>query len=518
MSRRKMLLFLMLLACSFAYPIPFLSAEDYTPLLRVTARDVYMTAGEANQLEVEIRNTGSFSVYEVEAILSVPASTPGISVVEYAHRIFNEIEGGKKKTYHPVIYIDSKTPLGTYQLTYQLVYLKMYKLGSVQPYSVNLQLGIVVDKVSKPQVRLNMEVGDTQLTAGAENRVNITLSNIGQEPVYEVDATITSTSPYIAVFEGARFTHSQLNASASVDYWSTVAVSRVAPLGVYTLTVAVSYEDVGGQIYHETFTLGVNVDSVEVAEQTTVVLSMFEAEPENVRPGDIIDLELELACVGAEANDIQTLISFDPGSSLSPLSPTLVALGSLEPNQTAVSSYRLIIDGEAQSGQYPARVTISYLDSAGVAKSFVETVSISVRGITSFRLLDTPEVTVEQGGVADLEADLLLIGTESVDFVQIDVVEDELFMGTLESHEYIGPIDPDSPVPFYIQFAIEYGAEPGVYSLSLNVTYFDDLNRVRGSIIELPVSVVEAQSVVEVRRSPWKGFWLWLRRLFGVLP
>jgi len=518
MSRGKTLLILMILACSFAYPIPFLSAEDYTPLLRVMARDVYMTAGEANQLEIEIRNTGSFSVYEVEAVLSVPASTPGVSVVEYAHRVFNEIEGGKKKTYHPVIYIDSKTPLGTYQLTYQLMYIKRYKLGSVQPYSVTLQLGVVVDKVSKPRVKLNMEVRNTQLTAGVENRVNVMMSNIGQEPVYEVYATITSTSPYVAVLEGARFTHSQLDTNASVDYRSTVAVSRVTPLGVYTLTAAVSYEDGDGQIYHETFTLSVNVDSVEVEEQTTVVLSMFEAESDIVRPGDAINIELELACIGAEAHDVKTLISFDPGSSISPLTPTLVALGDLEPNQTAISSYRLMIDGEAGSGQYPARVTISYLDSAGIPKSFVETVTLSVRGIVSFRFLNTPEVTVEQGGIADLEADLLLIGTESVDFVQIDVMEVSPFTATFESHQYIGPIDPDSPVPFYIQFAVADGAEPGVYSLSLNVTYFDDLNRVCGSIIELSVSVVEAQSVVEVRSSIWEGFWLWLRRLFGVLP
>lgn len=518
MSRRKTLLLLMLLICSVAYPIPFLSAEMYTPLLRVTANDIYLTAGEENQIEIEIKNTGDFSVYEVEAILSVPATTLGISVIDQAHKIFNEIDGGKTKRYHPIIYVDRDTPLGAYTLTYQVDYRKMYKLGYAQDHSITLQLGVVVKNVSRPHLQVNVEVLDPHLTAGTEKEINVALENIGRKTIYEIDATIISPSSGVAVLKGVRFTRSSLEPNTSVAFQPTIAVSRSAPLGVYTLTASVSYEDGDGQSYLDTFTLGVNVESMAVEKQTSVVLRRFEVTPGTVRPGDILDLRLELALIGAEAHDVKTLISFGPGSSLSPLSTTLVPLGDLDPGQTAASSYRLLVDGGAASGQYPVSVTISYLDSDGASNSVVETVIVSVRGIVSFRLLNTPEVVVEQGDIFDLEVDLLLVGTESVKFVQVDVVEADPFEGTLESYEYIGPVDPDSPIPFDIGFAVGADAEPGGYILLLNVTYFDDLNRVRGSIIELPVSVVEARVEVEVRRSPLEGFWLWLRRLLGVLP
>jgi len=112
MSRGKALLLLLILMCPLLYQVPTPSAEDFTPLLKVTARDVYVTAGEANQIEIELKNTGSFNVYEVETFLSVPASTPGISVIDQAHKVFNKIGDGETKVYHPTIYVDGDTPLG----------------------------------------------------------------------------------------------------------------------------------------------------------------------------------------------------------------------------------------------------------------------------------------------------------------------------------------------------------------------------------------------------------------------
>lgn len=518
MNRGRMLLILVLLTCSLTYPIALTSGEDFMPLLRVAAREVYLTAGEETQIEVEIRNMGSFNVYEVEVLLSVSPSAPGISITDGAHMIFNKIEDGKAKVYHPTIYVNRETPLGTYMLTCQVSYLKKFKIGAVQPHSIAVPLGIVVDNVSKPRIKLNVEVEDGHLRAGTEEEISVAVENIGEETVYEVDATIASTTPYIAVLEGARSTCASLDANSSVTYLPIVAVSRNAPLGVYTLTATASYEDRDGRGHLDTFPLGINVDSVEVAEQTAVVLSGFEVKPDVVTPGGSLDLELELECLGAEAHDVKALISFDPVSSLSPLSPTLVDLGDLEPNGTSAVIYRLLVDGGGKAGQQPVRITLSYLDSNGVPRSTVETVTIRVDALVSFTLLNTAEMVVEMGDVADLDADLLLIGTESVDFVQIDVVEGGPFEKDFESHEYIGPVDPDSPVPFDIHFAIGAGVEAGDYVLSLNVTYFDDLNRVRWSIVRVPVSVVEPPVEVEAQVSPLGGFWLWLRRLFGILP
>ena len=518
MRREGGLLLLLAFLCSSFYAAPLLSAEQYTPLLMVTARDVYLTAGAENRMEIELKNKGDFSVYEVEVTLSVPATTPGVSIIEEAHKIYNEIEGGETKSYGLVLYVDRDTPLGAYTLTCLVTYIKMYKLGTQLPASATIQLGVVVKDISRPEIRLSVEVEDPRLKAGAEGEMGIILENVGEETLYEVETTIASASPYIAVLEGARFNVASLEANASFTGRPTVAISRAAPLGVYTLTAAVSYEDIDGKGYLDTFTLGVNVDTVAVAEQTSIVLSRFTLSPEVVKPGYVADLELELACRGAAAHDVETLISLAPGGGLSPLSPTLVSLGDLSPGQTAASSYRLLVDGRAASGQYPASVAISFLDSDGAPRSVVETVVVSVSGIVSMRLLNAPVVVVEQGGVFSLEADLLLIGTESIRFVQVEAVGAGPFEGTSDSSEYIGSVDPDSPIPFDIEFAVEADAAPGSHVLTLNVTYLDDLNRVRSSVLPLPVSVVEARIEQGAQSSALGGFWIWLRRLFGLMP
>jgi len=507
----------LLVAFALAYPIPYLISETYTPLLSVTARDIYLTAGEENQIEIELMNKGDFSVYEVEALLSAPSTEPGISVIGGAHKIFNEIRGGKKKTYHPNVYVNRDTALGAYTLTYTLSYNKMYKQGLLHHETTTVQLGVVVKNVSTPLLRLDVKVEDSTLKAGTEKKVEVAVENIGGEPVHEVDVSIASTSPYIAVVKGGRLTRTSLEANASVTYQPVLAISKSTPLGVYALTATVSYEDSDGQSYLETFQLDVNVDSVIVERQTTVVLNSLDVRPPTVRPGDAFNLELELMCTGAEANDVKTLMSLDPGSRISPMSPTLVAVGDLEPGSKKWVRYSLLADGEAASGQYPVGIVISYLDSNGVQRSHVETVTVSIRGIVVFKLLNDLEVVVDQGSTAEIEADLLLVGTEGVSFVQINVVEGEWFKETWGSQEYIGPVDPDSPVPFDIQFSAADGVDPGVHPLLLNVTYFDHLNKVRGYTIELSVTVMEAQNEAEAQR-PQSGFWLWLRRLFGIMP
>lgn len=497
------------------YPV---QAAQYMPLLRVSVDDVYLTAGEENQIEIKLKNMGGFNVYQVEATLSVPSTTPGISIISGAHRIFNKIEEGKMETIHPVLYVDRNTPFGAYTLTFQVNYLKMFQQGDLQPESTTVQIGVVVDSVSKPEVMLDVGMEELKLMTGAEDEAGIWIENIGEDPVYEVDARITSNSPYIVVLEGARFTNENLDPGDSVTFASKLGVSRNAPLGVYTLTASVSYKDGDDREYLETFTLGVTVDSVQVAKQTSVVLTGYTTTPGTVSPGDVVDLSIELVCLGARAYDAKASLYFDTLTGISTLSPTLVALGDLEPGELAESNYRLIVEGDLSAGQYSATITLSYLDIDGVPRSLVETVTLSVRGIVEFRLINIEPITAEAGGDTEFEADLLLIGTESVQFVTIEVVEDATFIWTAESEEYMGAVDPDSPIPFDLEFMVSQESEIGDHILTLKVTYTDDLNQEHESTLKLPITVTESSANTEQNGGSTGGFWLWLRRLFGLLP
>jgi hypothetical protein len=516
MNSSKTLYILLMVACATAWQIYPVQAEQYTPLLSVSAENVYITAGQENEIEIKLKNTGGFNVYQVSATLST--TTPGISVISGAHRIYNKIEEGETETIRPVLYVDRNTLLGAYTLTFEVSYLKTFQTGDLLPEYASVQIGVVVDSVVKPEVRLDVGLEGVRLETGAEDDAGIWIENIGKEPIYEVDARIISNSPYIVVLEGARFTGGDLDPGDRVGFESRLGVSRNAPLGVYTLTASVSYEDGDGQVYQEAFTLGVTVDSIRVAKQTSVILTGYETSPDEINPGDIVDLRLELTCLEADAHDVKASLYLDPLTGISTMSPTLVALSDMKPGESMEASYRLIVGGSLGAGQYPATITVTYLDADGVPGSLVEVVTLRVVGIVEFRLINVGSVTAERGGKMEFEADLLLIGTESIQFVVIEVVEDENFRITSESEEYIGAVDPDSPIPFDLEFEVAEEAGIGDHALTVKVTYTDDLNQDHEDTIELPVTVTELSSGATSSTGSPGGFWTWLRRLFGLMP
>jgi len=518
MKPEKSLFIILIFTLTLAWNISTVYAEQYTPLLKVSAGDVYLTAGEENNIAIMLKNTGDFEVYEVKAVLSVPTTMSGISIIGGAHKIFNEIGEEEEKTYYPLLYVDRSVPLGAYTLSLQVDYLKRYKLGYTQFESAMVQIGIVVENVTKTQIWLGVGMEELKLETGSEDEAKIRIENIGDVPVFDVDVTVTSTSPYVVVTEGAKFTKDILETGENAILKPTLAVSKNALLGVYTLDTSVSYVDGDGRKYLDSFTLGFSIDFIQISDQTSIVLKNYETNLETIRPGDIFNLNFELECLGAMAHDVKTSLSLDLSTGIAPLSPTLISAGDLEPGQIEEMKYKLLVGGEVRAGQYPARLTISYLDVDGVPRSLTETVTISIRGIVEFSLINLDPIEASGGMVTEFEADLLLIGTENIQFVQIEMVEDDAFRRTSGSVEYIGAVDPDSPIPFDIEFEVAGDAEAGDHNMMLQVNYTDDLNMEHVTKIKIPITVTEASANEKTSQGLIGSFWIWLRRLLGLLP
>jgi len=243
----------------------------------------------------------------------------------------------------------------------------------------------------------------------------------------------------------------------------------------------------------------------------------MEVVQKNVRPGDAFDVQLEVQCSGADAYELLSKLSFGTVTSISPLSPTTSSLGDLEAGGTAVVTYRLLASGSIAAGQYPVTATITYTDSKGDAGSLTETLTVMVEGLIEFELIDTPTETVRRGESSELEADLLLIGTESVDFVSISLVEDDVFRRVAGSTEYIGAVDPDSPIPFDINYKVAEDAEEGDHELTLNIDYRDHLNREHEEQLGFTMSV-DGDATQPGQDAAPSGFWVWIRRLLGLGP
>lgn len=605
-------------------------AADYPGYIKVSSGSNYLTAGQENPINIMLKNTGTSEVYEVEAILSFPTGTPGISIISGSHTLVHKILEGNTYTINPVIYVDENTPFGVYTIQLQISYNKWNSYSSADDY-LSIQLNVVVnnaieskvmienivedssvtsgidqtlsyrienlgtesatdlsisisssspyfsvlngskitknilnagesfnhefllrtskntpigvyqiissiyyndnkgirknqitnlayslDKISKPKVSVEVSLVNPRLVGGVENTVNVSTMNMGEGAVNDVDVSFVSNSPYIVVLGNGRLSMGGVSPAEMVFADSVFAVSRNAPVGVYSVMATVSYDDDDGIPQVETYTLGLSVESISVSEQTSVILTGYETSLNPVHPGDTFDLELNLGVIGATAQDVKAILSVDSSmTGISSMSPSQVYLGNIEPGEEKNASYSLLIGGLVRSGQYPLRVTVSYLDSEGMMRSLSETLTLDVRGIINFRLINYITMDVVMDKVSELETNLLLVGTENVDFVSIEVVDDEYFDAVVGSYEYVGAVDPDSPIPFDLKFKVADRVE-GEQTLKLKLLYTDDLNKEYETVLNIPVNVVE--NTLEDVQADTGGFWGWLRSLFGLGP
>jgi hypothetical protein len=509
MNRKK--LFVLTLAILLAIQIPTGLAAD-AAILQVSTDNIYLTAGQENTVKINLRNTGDYNLFDAECFLT--STETGLSILTGVHMVFNTIDKGKTATYEPTIYVAQDVELGAYSLSLTVIY---RRFGAAQDSTVTVPIGLVVDEGYVPKVKYSTGQGSVRAKSGAENQLTYMFTNNWDETLYDLEFTLSSASGYISVVDGLSTRLEELEVGKSVAVVPVLSILEGTPLAVYTLTATVSYRDSEDSRYYQSFSLPVNVDSAAAAKATVVTLKRMEVLQERVRPGDAFDVQLEVQCSGADAYELLSKLSFGTVTSISPLSPTTSSLGDLEVGGTAVTTYRLLASGDIAAGQYPVTATVTYTTSRGVSGSLTETLTVMVEGLIEFDLIDTPTETVGRGESRELEADLLLIGTESVDFVSIGLVEDDVFQRVAGSTEYIGAVDPDSPIPFDINYRVAEDAEEGDHELSLSIEYRDHLNREHEEQLGFTVNVGGNAPQPGQDAAP-SGLWVWIRRLLGLGP
>ena len=509
------------------YTQPTIAFEN--PLLEIKVTGCSLTAGGENEMSISIQNIGKTNAFDVKAALTVPSTVSGISIVKESYVVFEHIYCFEDtiRWMHPFLYVDSDCPLGPYSLTLTLEYTD----SSDRTYTDSVQIGVVVEAVKPTEAPLlEINVTGYSLTAGSENEMSISIENIGKTSAFDVKASLAvpSTVSGISIVKGSYAMFEKIDsihyAQHAVWMYPVLYVDSDCPLGAYSLTLTLEYTDNSDETHTDSMQIGVAVDLVEPTIRTRIAIQNFQVTPAKVFPGDELTMELELRNWGANAHDVQVQLTIDSQSPFVSLDPTLVFVGDLKSNQTAKIHYDLSVSGDADARLYTLQLAISYNDVHDQSKSLTEAVSIPVHSIIGFRLLDVQPsiITVKPGEIVTIEADLLLLGTETVDFTEIEVIENRSighFISVSESYEYIGRVDPDSPTLFTVQFKVDPNATSGTYTLQLRVGCWDGYNQRRQALIELPVVVKEfSNQNEETNLTLLDIIWTIIRILFGVKP
>ena len=373
---------------------------------------------------------------------------------------------------------------------------------------------------------LEVNVAGYNLTAGEENEMSISIENIDERYAYDVRATLTvpSTVSGISIVKESYAVFEEIHYHEIEWMHPVLYAANSCPLGAYSLTLKLEYTDTSDTTYVDSVQIGVAIDSVEPTERTRIAIQNFQVTPTKVFPGNESTVELELKNWGSNAYDVQVQLTIDSQSPFVSLDPTLVFVGDLRLNQIATVVYNLSISGDADANLYSLPLVISYYDVDDQPDSLTEDISIRVHSIIDFRLLDIQPsiITAEPGEMVTIEADLLLLGTETVEFVEIEIVENRSigpFLSIPQSYEYIGRVDPDSPILFTVQFMVDSNAISGSYTLQMRISCWDGYNQQRQAVIELPVVVNEfSNQNAGSSLTLWDVIWTIIRILFGVRP
>jgi len=508
-TKQRSIVILILIAAASLGITSVYSADS--PILQAGAEDVYLRAGQENTITIVLKNTGDYKIFDVESFLV--SEVPGITVVLNANMVIPEILADKSKRYEAVLYVDPSVALGAYSISLTVTY---GRTGSSLQGQVTVPIGVVVAEAFTPSIIYTPRLDRVELVSGAVREAEFGFTNIGDDAVRNLEIVLSSATSSITLTDHIVTNITEL---APGEYFSIkphVSIMEGTPLGQYTIMATASYLDPDGNKIHQTFYLPINVASAEPVRTTLVTLESMQVVEEKIIPGDLFTIEITISCSGADAYDLLSRIEFDPTSRIASISPSVVDLGDLAQGNTTKVRYRLLASGDIPAGQYPLTTTITYTNNRGAKQTLTETMTILVDPLVEFDLLDISSEKTPPGGRGELDADLLLIGTEGVEFVSVNVVEDDVVKRVSGSDEYIGAIDPDSPIPFDIAYQIDEDAEEGPHTLWLNVTYRDHLNKEHAQMISLRIDI--GKTINEGTVKPQNPIWIWIRRLLGLGP
>lgn len=262
---------------------------------------------------------------------------------------------------------------------------------------------------------------------------------------------------------------------------------------------------------------------------TQVVVSKIIV-PDEVYPGDQFTIKVVLHNPWSKAYNVRTQLVISSTDPFVCQGPTLIYVGDLVHTEYAQVLYTILVSGDADAKPYSLGLTVSFYDhdysGAGFNASIYahvvsEKIPIKVQGHMEFHLINLPsDLTAEPGDAVTVEADLLLIGTETARFVEVGLAEEQAgpFVSTSGVPEYIGLVDPDSPVPFTLEFSVDSGAETGDHSVQVEVTYWDAYNNIKHSTIEVPIHIEVGVGEGITEAEAGYTLWDWIKILFGIRP
>jgi len=210
---------------------------------------------------------------------------------------------------------------------------------------------------------------------------------------------------------------------------------------------------------------------IQVQGVPKLVVEKIETQPENIEPGDSVEITAFIKNVGTgSASFMEASLVSNTSYILPVLSGGLDYIGEIKPGETGQAKFEMSIDNAAEYQTYPGIMSFSYKDESGNSQVNTFAVGIPIRGKPIIDILSAKidgsdfKVDIENIGTANAKAlkILLIQGGKTVD----SAIANELRPAKSKTVRFTG---------------FEYG------QAAVNISYLDESNQFFSE--EYPVSI-----------------------------
>lgn len=373
-----------------------------------------------------------------------------------------------------------------------------------------------------------------EIAPGQELAFEMTLANAGQATASNVIANFVS-GDFTARATGGVHAVGNLAPGQPSRFWQPLSASRdISGKNVAVLEVRVSYTDLAGTAYEETFSLTfpvVRTASGGTAPTATptptpsatprlrpqLLVSSYQTDREPLEPGARFHLQMNVLNEGnADAERVTLIVGGGSGSAgvpeatpqpgggvagaggefgnFAPVGSSNVRyLGVLAQGDSLQAQVELIVNASTKPGAYPVVVAFSYDDEYGASFVDEQVVTLLVYGTPLVEInFYTEPAPLFVGQPGPLPLQLVNVGKTSTVFgnmavtaAGVELSNNTVFVGALESGGFF-PLD-----------AMAVANEAGELELTVRVSYTDDFNQPQVISRTLAIEVQEAPPMEE---------------------
>jgi hypothetical protein len=331
---------------------------------KVKVEPTPLKTSEYADVWVEVTNDGSTDAegVELDYVDSYPFSAdPG----EKTSWEVGRLVPGEEHVRHIQVRVDKNAVQGTNQL----------KFRTISDTGVSVTQEIPVEVRSDNDILAVSEVEFPENVApGSENEMSITLENLADGQLKNIEADLDLTDIPVAASESASRVVTSVPSDESRSVSFSLDVDEAAENGVYKVPVDISYENEAGNEFSRETTIGVVVGG---SPQLEAGLNSVENE---LTPGSTSTVTVRLVNRGRGTADFVKM-DVEDSEDFKVLSPGSVYLGDMDPDDYQTADVRLHVSQDAENISLP--VDISY---RGVTGENVDTQNVYVPVYTSEQL------------------------------------------------------------------------------------------------------------------------------------